>query len=133
MGKGMASKELFLSLYRMLHGDDLEHCQALMLKAGFYTQRKMLTLGLVESRIEEYAATYLIDRQSEHWDYALTRRQCARNCLVPSEKNNTEGFEGLMEDVIGRARGRVKKEFNKATTRVDWLQVGDGWEKRFRT
>ena len=42
-------------------------------------------------------------------------------------------FEALMEDVIDRARGMVKKEFNKAFRRVEWYRVGDGWQKRIKS
>lgn len=133
MGKGVASKEMFLSLYRSLDHDGLEYCGGLMRDAGFRTQRTALTLSLVESRVEEYASTYLLDRQSENWTYELTRKQCARNCLAPESKGDSEGFEALMEDVIDRARGRVKKEFNKAFRRVEWYRSGDGWSKRIKT
>lgn len=133
IGKGMASKQLFLSLYRALDYKGLESCRDLMLKAGFRAQRKGLTLSLVESRVEEYASTYLLDRQSEDWTYTLTRKQCARNCLGPIAKPDSTEFEALMEDVIDRARGRVKKEFNKAFRRVEWYRTGDRWEKRIRT
>jgi serine/threonine protein kinase len=133
IGKGTASKEMFLSVYRSLDHDSLEYCGGLMFKAGFRVQRTALTLSMVEGRVEEYASTYLLDRQSEDWTYEFTRRQCARNCLTPGAKGDTEGFEALMEDVIDRARGRVKKEFNKAFRRVEWYRVGNGWRKRIKT
>jgi len=63
IGKGTASKELFLSLYRSLDHDSIEYCGNLLLNAGFRMRRTALTLSMVESRVEEYAATYLLDRQ----------------------------------------------------------------------
>ena len=132
IGKGTASKELFLSLYRSIDHDSLEYCGNLMLNAGFRVQRTALTLSMVESRVEEYAATYLLDRQAEDWTYEFTRKQCSRNCLSSEAKSDSEGFEGLMENVIDRVRGRVKKEFNKAFRRVEWYRVGNGWKKRIK-
>lgn len=133
IGKGTASKELFMSMYRSLDHNSLAYCANLMCSAGFRAQRTALTLGMVESRVEEYAATYLLDRQAKDWTYEFTRKQCSRNCLASKAKEDTEGFEALMEDVIDRARGRVKKEFNKAFRRVEWYRVGDGWQKRIKS
>ncbi len=133
IGKGTASKEMFLSVYRSLDHDSLEYCGGLMFSAGFRVQRTALTLNMVESRVEEYASTYLLDRQSDDWTYEFTRKQCARNCLPPGAQGDGEGFEALMEDVIDRTRGRVKQEFNKAFRRVEWYRVGDGWQKRIKT
>lgn len=130
IGRGAASKEMFLSVYRSLDHDSLERCRSSMFSAGFKVQRTALTLRMIESRVEEYASTYLLDRQSEDWTYELTRKQCARNCLSLAAKEDAEGFEALMEDVIDRARSRVKKEFNKAFRRVEWYRVKDGWQKR---
>jgi len=132
IGKGAASKEQVMSLYRSLDHKSLEFCANLMHSAGFQEQRTTLTLGMVEGRVEEYAATYLLDRQAEEWSYGLTLKQCSRNCLAAKAKRDTEGFEGLMKDVIDRARGRVKKEFNKAFQRVEWYRVGDRWQKRIK-
>ena len=133
IGKGSTSRELFLSLYRSLDLKSIDRCQELMLEAGFQTQRKILSLSSVKDRVEEYAATYLLDRQAENWTYQLTRKQCARNCLALGHEAEWGRFEALMEDIIDRARGRVKKEFNKAFRRVEWYRVGDHWEKRIRS
>jgi serine/threonine protein kinase len=133
IGKGSASKELFMLLYRSLDHNSLEYCADFMRSAGFRGHRTALTLGMVEGRVEEYAATYLLDRQAEDWAYEFTRKQCSRNCIAPEAKGDSEGFEALMEDVIDRARGRVKKEFNKAFRRVEWYRVGNGWQKRIKS
>lgn len=133
IGKGAASKELFLTLYRALDHASLEACGGMLAQHGFGTERKSLSLKLVESRVEEYASTYLLDRQAEDWTYEFTRKQCSRNCLAPNAKGDADGFEALMEDVIDRMRGRVKKEFNRAFARVEWYRSGDNWEKRIRT
>ena len=122
-----------MSMYRSLDHNSLDYCANLMYSSGFRVQRTALTLGMVESRVEEYAATYLLDRQAKDWTYEFTRKQCSRNCLAPRAKGDTEGFEALMEDVIDHARGRVKKEFNKAFRRVEWYRVGDGWQKRIKS
>lgn len=45
-----------------------------------------------------------------------------------------QGFSELMEEVINRARGRVKREFGKQTSNVAWHlnEDGTGWVKRLR-
>lgn len=132
VGKRSASREQFMSMYRTLDHNSMKHCANLMLSSGFRRQCAALTLGRVESRVEEYAATYLLDRQEDDWKYSFTRKQCSRNCLAPEAKGDMYDFETLMEDVLDRARGRVKKEFNKAFRRVEWYRVEDGWQKRFK-
>ncbi len=81
--------------------------------AGFTTSKRPLTLDLLRTRLEEYAASYLLDRQESNWTYDLTRKQCARNCLRPDFKDDISGFIELLEEVIDRYRGRVKKELEK--------------------
>lgn len=133
LGKGSPTKELFLSLYQLLDHDVLEQCHSLILKSGFTNHKRNLTLKTVESRIDGYSATYLLDRQAEEWTYEQTRRQCARNCLAEPASGDVEGFMELMEDVIDRSRGRVKKEFEKAFRKVEWIHTPTGWKKEIRS
>jgi serine/threonine protein kinase len=133
LGKGSPTKELYLSLYQSLDYDVLEQCRSLVLKSGFTNHKRNLTLKTVESRMDEYSATYLLDRQAELWTYEQTRRQCARNCLAANPGEDIEGFMGLMEDVIDRCRGRVKKEFEKAFRKVEWIHTSTGWKKEIRS
>ena len=93
--------------------DILERCKNMMLKSGFNSQTRILTLEMIRSRLEEYAATYLLDRQDKDWTYKLTRKQCSKNCLSPDFDKDKQGFEDLMENVIDRYRGRIKKEMEK--------------------
>lgn len=133
IGKGSPTKELFLSLYQSLDHDVLEQCHSLILKSGFTNYKRSLTLKTVESRMDEYSATYLLDRQAEEWTYEQTRRQCVRNCLVAHLSEDIEGFMGLMEEVIDRCRVRVKKEFEKAFRKVEWIHTPAGWKKEIRS
>ena len=132
IGKGTPTKDLFLTLYGTLDNDSLERCHTMLLKAGFSSHRRNLTLNTIMTRIDEYAATYLLDRQAEQWTYEITRMQCARNCLAPEVDKDRQGFMDLMEDVIARARGRVKKEFEKAFRKVEWIRTPQGWKKEIR-
>ncbi len=132
LGKGAPTKDLFLSLYRTLDHDVVERCHSLIIGAGFTSHRRNLTLKTIEARIDEYAATYLLDRQAEQWTYEHTRRQCAKNCLSRDVKDDEEGFAHLLEDVIDRARGRVRKEFEKAFRKVEWIRTPEGWRKEIR-
>jgi len=132
IGKGTPTKDLFLQLYRVLNYDVIEICQKMVINAGFTSHRRNLTLKTVESRIDEYSATYLLDRQAEKWTYEQTRRQCVRNCLSEEAKDDIAGFMDLMEDVIDRMRGRIKKEFEKTFRKVVFVKKTDGWRKEIR-
>lgn len=132
LGKGTPTKDMFLSLYQTLDHDVLEQCQAMVAKAGFSSMRRNLTLKTVEARLDEYAATYLLDRQAKEWRYEQTRKQCAKNCLTLDAVKDVDSFMSLMEDVIDRARGRVKKEFEKAFRKVEWIHTPNGWKKEIR-
>jgi hypothetical protein len=133
MGEGSPTKSTFLRLYNTIAPDILQLCRKQLLDAGFSTEKRKLTLKLIEGRLDEYAATYLIDRQEEKWIYLNTRKQVARNCLAPDAATDRDGFMDLMEDVIDRSRGRVKKEFRKACRKVVWFKNVNGWEKRVQS
>ncbi len=60
--------------------------------AGFTSFKRTLTLDLLKSRLEDYAASYLLDRQESNWTYDLTRKQCTQNCLLSSYENDIDGF-----------------------------------------
>jgi hypothetical protein len=80
--------------------------------------------------MDEYAATYLLDRRQKEWHYELTLKQLAENSIAPTHEQDIPGFTGLMEDVVDRARGRVKKEFGKIYRKVVYRAVeGGGWVK----
>ncbi len=69
----------------------------------------------------------LLDRQAKEWTYEMTTHQLARNCLSSPTTKDLEGFAELMRDVIDRARGRVKKEFDKTFRKIVWRKVSDQW------
>lgn len=91
----------------------VKQSEEILKSAGFTSFKRQLTLDLLKNRLEEYAASYLLDRQESDWTYDLTRKQCARNCLLPDYKDDINGFIELLEDVIDRYRGRIKKELAK--------------------
>lgn len=80
---------------------------------GFHYNSRVLTTEIVRSRMDEYAATYLLDRQKENWAYKLTLKQCAKNCITKEFESEIDGFIDLMEGVINRYRGRIKRELEK--------------------
>ena len=57
----------------------------------------------------------------------MTCQQVARNCIAASHAGDVAAFLALMEDVIDRARGRVKKELNKVFRNVIWRKTPEGW------
>jgi serine/threonine protein kinase len=131
IGQGIPTKDLLLKLHEVLHVDVLKRCRGYFLNAGFTTQLHEVNLKTVEARLDEYAAAYLLDRQAVEWTYDNTCNQCARNCLMPGAKDR-DGFVDLLREVIDRARGRVKKEFEKALRNVIWIWTPQGWKKEIR-
>lgn len=81
--------------------------------AGFKTQKMAINPITIKSRLEEYAATYLLDRQEENWNLRLTSKQCAMNCITDEFSNEREMFKGLLEEVVDRYRFRIKRELDK--------------------
>ncbi len=132
IGRGTPTKEIFFAIYKTLSSNTLEHCHTMMVRAGFTTHKRQLTLKTVEGRLDEYASTYLLDRQQDEWTYAHTSVQCARNCLSPECKKDIEGFTQLVADIIDRAKGRVKKEFEKTFRNVVFIKTNNGWRKEIR-
>jgi hypothetical protein len=86
----------------------------------------------LRGRLEEYAASYLLDRQQEDWTYELLRKQLVRNCLIQMAPQDVSGFSELIDDVIDRARGRIKKELDKALPRAVWTKTENGWNREIR-
>jgi len=111
LGKGkLFDKDLFDKIIdQKILGDYLTE----MINSGYSTRGKIINMITVKARLEEYAATYLLDREEENWTYFLTRKQCAKNCISEEFSDDKEGFMDLLEDVIDRYRGRIKKEFEK--------------------
>ena len=111
LGKGkLMDKNIFDKLIDI---EIVEQSVITLKKAGFTMMNRPITLELLKNRLEEYAATYLLDRQESNWTYNLTRKQCTKNCIMPEFKSDISGFIDLLEDVIDRYRGRVKKEMEK--------------------
>jgi serine/threonine protein kinase len=131
IGHGVPGTDLVAKLLNAVRPEVLEECQKQMKLAGFTKTRRPLTLSTVEGRINEYAAVYLIDRDSEQWTYSFTRSRLVRNC-ISNELHDKEGFSTLMEDVIDRARFRVKRNYEKAFRNVEWVYTENGWEKSIR-
>ena len=114
IGKGTPDKATFVRLFDLMASKTVEICWATMADRGFTTKKRHLTLDIVRSRLDEYAATYLLDRQQPEWRYEMTRSQAGRNCLAISAAGDLIAFGELLHDVIDRARGRVKRGFEKA-------------------
>lgn len=59
------------------------------------------------------AAAYLLDRQETAWSYQHICRQAAKNRIALKAAGDIDGFASLLEDVVDRARGRIKKALSK--------------------
>jgi serine/threonine protein kinase len=115
--------------------DAVERCAAMLLEKGFKSTRAVPSTNLCLARMPDYAAAYLLDRQAENWTYDLLRQQLARHSLATTvSATDREPFGQLLEDVIDRARSRVKREHQKQTATVAWYlrEDGTGWDKRLR-
>jgi len=111
LGKGKLMDSIIFE--KLIDMELVKQSEEAFKSAGFTSFKRTLTLDLLKNRLEEYAASYLLDRQESDWTYDLTRKQCVRNCLLPEYKDDIDGFIGLLEEVIDRYRGRVKKELEK--------------------
>lgn len=137
IGDSIPDKDVFQKLLDASHlgSGAVDKCAALLKERGFTQVRSGVSKQLCGARMPAYSAAYLLDRQQESWTYALMLEQLARNCLAPSASlGDQEGFKELMKDVVDRARGRVKREYQKQTSSVAWYvkKDGSGWEKRIR-
>lgn len=132
IGKGIPDGTTFDRLFGLTAPDSLKICEDELHRRGFELTRGNLTREFVRRRLEEYSACYLIDRQSEKWTYELLRKQLVRNCLFEPIPVSIIGFSELMENVINRARGRVKKYYAKTLRRVFWVKTETGWNREVR-
>jgi serine/threonine protein kinase len=127
IGQGIPDKATFNRLYKLMGNDPVQECRDLLIQKGFHSPLGELQVALVRSRLDEYAATYLLDRQESEWRYGLTCTLVAQHCIADSHVDDVPEFMALMEDVIDRARGRVKKEYRKAFRSITWRKTPDGW------
>ena len=132
LGKGTPTKDTFDRLYRLLAPGTPDACWQILAEKQFQSRKRPLTMELIQSRLDEYAATYLLDRQADEWTYQHTCAQASRNCIAASASEDRAGFESLVSDVLDRARGRVKKGLEKAICKVQWRSTPDGWQKEIR-
>lgn len=132
LGKGIPDKATFARLLSFSGVDSRHVCDDEMTKKGFLKTRGVLSENSLRARLEEYAASYLLDRQQEQWTYELLRKQLVRNCLAQPTPQDAAGFSELVGDVIDRARGRIKKELDKALTRVIWVKTETGWKREIK-
>jgi len=130
IGKGLPSKE---TAERLLNTSRLDaaKCGGVFTDRGFQGSSRPISSSFVLGRMDEYAATYLLDRRKEEWRYELTLKHLAENCIAATHKTDVPGFVDLMEQVTDRARGRVKKEFGKLYRKVTYLRTESGWTKEF--
>ncbi len=129
VGKGLPDKATQERLLRSLSPEYLAQCLKFYTDKGFSTGSRPLNAVFVLGRIDEYAATYLLDRRQKGWRYEMTCKLLAENCIASAHAGDVPGFVELMEDVIDRARGRVKREFGKIYRKVVYRHAGDGWAK----
>lgn len=130
IGKGLPGKDTAERLLNVTSLDGARYCSEVFAEHGFPAKARPITASFVLGRLDEYAATYLLDRRQKEWHYELTLKQLAENCIAPTHDQDIPAFTGLMEDVVDRARGRVKKEFRKIYRKVVYRAVeGGGWVK----
>jgi serine/threonine protein kinase len=130
IGKGLPGKDTAERLLNTTSLKGVRFCSDVLKERGFGAVDRPVSPSFVFGRMDEYAATYLLDRRQKEWHYELTLKQLAENCIAPTHGQDIPGFAGLMEDVVDRARGRVKKEFRKIYRKVVYRAVeGGGWVK----
>jgi hypothetical protein len=131
IGKGLPSKETAERLLNSAALEGARYCADVFTDRGFPTPSRPIGASFVLGRMDEYAATYLLDRRKEDWRYELTLKHLAENCIAPSHPADIPGFTDLMEQVADRARARVKKQFRKLYRKVTYRRNESGWVKEF--
>ena len=130
IGKGLPGKDTTERLLNVTSLDVVRYCSKVFAERGFRTGENPITASFVLGRMDEYAACYLLDRRQKEWRYELTLKQLAEHCIASTHSRDLPGFTDLMEGVVDRARGRVKKEFGKIYRKVVYRAVeGGGWVK----
>lgn len=129
IGKGLPDKATAERLLKLIRPAEMDRCLDVLAEKGFSKGHRPLNVVFILGRIDEYAATYLLDRKQKEWHYEMTRKHLAENCIAPAHAAAVPDFVSLMEDVIDRARGRVKSEFERIYRKVVYRHVGDGWVK----
>lgn len=135
LGEGLPSHDMFTHLYDLSTSPPatLDAVFEKLVPRGFVHARRNPTSAAVLGRLDEYAASYLLDRHADQWSYEVTRAQLIKQCLVSPTEGDRDGFSSLMEDVIDGGRGRLKREFGKAFNRVAWhFDPVNGWTKTVR-
>ena len=100
-----------------------------LVAAGFTNVEGAITHASISSRVDEYCAAYLLDRQEEDWDYALLCRQAARNCIEAESRSDIKGFSELLSEVVDRARGRILKAYRRELSPLGFALDNKGWKK----
>jgi len=85
---------------KLVDQDLINNYLKLMVEKGFTGKKRTLNPEILKSRLEEYAAAYLLDRVQEEGTLSLLVNQSGRNCL--SNEKDKEDFKGLMIEVLGR-------------------------------
>jgi hypothetical protein len=124
IGKGLPDKATAARLLRSLSPEFVAQCLNFYTDKGFSAGCRPLNIIFVLGCIDGYAATYLLDRRQKEWRYEMTCKLLAENCI--STAADVPGFVSLMEDVIDRARGRVKKDLQKGCLPPDRRRLGEG-------
>lgn len=109
IGYELSTDEIFQSISNKELEIQINERLEQLREAGFTTSKRSLTPGLLKSYINQYVASYFLDRQEDNWTYLVTRTQCFNQMINPDYTNDKDDFLGLMEAIISRMRGRVKK------------------------
>jgi serine/threonine protein kinase len=133
IGYGLMTRDALNTLIDTLDSSHWDRFESKMINHGFKARRGSLTRSLVQARIDEYSAAYLLDRQEAKWNYRRLCEQVVRNCLEPALSHEREGFISVLQDVIDRARGRVKKAVRKEWEPYKFKLTESGWKRELKT
>lgn len=127
INSSMPSKDVLSKLLSAIPESLCSESVSILVDSGFCNVDGRLLMTSLAGRIEEYSAAYLLDRTEEHWEYKLLCRQAARKCLTPAANADLKPFSELLEDVVDRARGRIKKAFHREIGPIGFEFNGSTW------
>lgn len=133
LGAGLPTRDV-AQRFAEIAGSALANQYSDSLKAKGFGTKGTPAPQLQATRLDQYAAAYLLDRGEEGWTYDLLLSRVAKNCLIAPSDADMNGFTELMRDVVDRGRGRIKKAVkNEFETEAWYLNADGSWSKRVKT
>jgi serine/threonine protein kinase len=109
-GGCIGNEELF---NKIIQEDFVNEIIKLIGEPGFISQKRIITIKTIISRLDEYGIIYQLDRTEKDISLKQTIQLCTKNCLIMSTIETTNNFISLMDEVIKLYTSEMKKELGQ--------------------